>query len=44
MNEKIIIIITFVAYLLLMLGIGVYFYRKTESLSDYVLGGRQLGV
>lgn len=44
MNEKIIIIITFIVYLLLMLGIGAYFYSKTESLSDYVLGGRGLGV
>jgi sodium/proline symporter len=26
-----------------MLGIGFYFYFKTEDLSDYVLGGRSLG-
>ena len=34
--------VTFVAYSLMMLGIGAYFYRRTSSLSDYVLGGRRL--
>lgn len=37
------IYISFVAYLLFMLLIGVYFYRKTKKLSDYILGGRGLG-
>jgi len=27
----------------LMVGIGIYFYFKTDNLSDYVLGGRGLG-
>lgn len=44
MNEKIVFIVTFSAYLLVMLGIGLYFYSKTESLSEYVLGDRKLGV
>lgn len=34
---------SFVIYMLLMLGIGLYFYTKTNDLSDFVLGGRGLG-
>ena len=30
-------------YLILMVGIGVYYRRKTASVSDFVLGGRALG-
>lgn len=37
------VLISFVSYMLVMLGIGFYFYFKTEDLSDYVLGGRSLG-
>jgi sodium/proline symporter len=33
----------FALYLVLMLGIGLLAYRRTESLSDYLLGGRRLG-
>ena len=29
--------------MLVMVGIGIYFYFKTDDLSDYVLGGRGLG-
>ncbi|MEE4376762.1 MAG: sodium/proline symporter PutP [Candidatus Competibacteraceae bacterium] len=36
-------LVTFIAYLLGMLVIGLIFYRLTNNLSDYVLGGRQLG-
>ncbi|HTN35031.1 MAG TPA: sodium/proline symporter PutP [Marinobacter sp.] len=36
------VIISFAIYLLIMLAIGIYFYRKTNDLSDYVLGGRNL--
>lgn len=36
-------LITFVLYLALMLGIGIMAYRRTQDLSDYVLGGRSLG-
>lgn len=43
MNEKLIIGITFGIYLLVMLGIGWYFYTRTKNLSDYTLGGRKLG-
>ncbi|MGR5132350.1 sodium/proline symporter PutP [Vibrio alfacsensis] len=34
---------TFVAYLLIMVAIGVYAYKRTSSSSDYFLGGRSLG-
>lgn len=37
------ITLTFVLYLILMLGIGIVAYRRTQDLSDYVLGGRNLG-
>jgi sodium/proline symporter len=36
------ILISFLVYLLLMVGIGFIFYRKTVNLSDYFLGGRGL--
>lgn len=35
--------ITFLIYLLGMLGIGVWAYFQTRNLSDYILGGRKLG-
>ena len=37
------VIISFIVYMLAMIAIGVYFYFKTNDLSDYVLGGRGLG-
>ena len=37
------VIISFVAYMSVMIGIGFYFYFKTDDLSDFVLGGRSLG-
>ena len=36
------ILITFVLYFICMFWIGLYFYRRTKNLSDYVLGGRKL--
>ena len=36
-------LVTFVFYLVMMLGIGVHAYRQTSDLSDYILGGRRLG-
>lgn len=41
MNTAITITI-FILYLLMMLGIGAAFYKKTGDLSDYILGGRGL--
>lgn len=37
------IIITFFVYLLFMLAIGLIYYKKTENLSDYIIGDRKLG-
>jgi len=37
------LLISFSLYMVLMVGIGIYFYFKTNDLSDYVLGGRGLG-
>jgi sodium/proline symporter len=36
-------LITFIIYLIGMLGIGIAAYKLTSNLSDYVLGGRRLG-
>ena len=37
------ITITFIVYLLVMLLMGMIAWRRTRNLSDYLLGGRQLG-
>ncbi len=37
------IALTFITYLVVMLAIGLLAYRRTRSLSDYILGGRRLG-
>ncbi|MGY5452812.1 sodium/proline symporter PutP [Agarivorans sp. MS3-6] len=34
---------TFIAYLIVMLSIGIYAYKRTSSSEDYFLGGRTLG-
>ena len=36
-------LITFAAYFLILLGIGLYFYRRNQSIEDYLLGGRGMG-
>ena len=36
------ILITFIIYIVGMLSIGYYYYRKNENISDYFLGGRNL--
>ncbi|WP_028864726.1 sodium/proline symporter PutP [Psychromonas aquimarina] len=36
-------IATFIVYLIVMLAIGLYAYRRTANASDYFLGGRRLG-
>ena len=43
MDKNAAILLTFCLYLLVMLGIGIYFYFKTKNLEDYILGGRNLG-
>ena len=35
--------VTFIGYLVLMVGVGVFAYRYTRNYSDYILGGRSLG-
>lgn len=37
------VILSFTAYMAVMIAIGIYFYFKTDDLSDFVLGGRRLG-
>lgn len=41
-STNISIILMFVLYLVFMLCIGLYFYKRSENLSDYILGGRGL--
>ena len=36
-------VITFVLYIFVMVGIGLYAYKSTSDFSDYILGGRSLG-
>ncbi|NIP26516.1 MAG: sodium/proline symporter PutP [Phycisphaerae bacterium] len=36
-------LVTFIIYFVLLLGIGFYFYRKSASIEDYLLGGRRMG-
>jgi len=43
MTGSLSVILTFIAYLLLMLMVGLWAYRRTSSSSDYFLGGRSLG-
>ncbi|MEP6907109.1 MAG: sodium/proline symporter PutP [Pseudoxanthomonas sp.] len=37
------LLVTFTAYLLLMIGIGFMAWRRTRTFDDYILGGRSLG-
>ena len=43
MNSNAPLLITFTAYLLLVLFLGLLAYRRTHNLGDYILGGRKLG-
>lgn len=43
LTENFYIILAIVLYLTLMMAIGIYFYRRTKKMSDYILGDRQLG-
>ncbi len=36
-------LVTFVVYFIFLLGIGFYFYRRSVSIEDYLLGGRGMG-
>lgn len=37
------IVITFMTYFIVLLGIGLYFYGKNQYIEDYLLGGRKMG-
>ena len=43
MSNTFAVSLTFIAYLAVMLWIGVWAYRRTTNLSDYIIGGRSLG-
>ena len=43
MSQNTSIIAAFILYLSVMMAIGVYFYRRTQNMSDYILGSRKLG-
>ena len=34
---------TFIAYFIVLLGIGFFFYRRSSNIEDYLLGGRSMG-
>ena len=36
-------VVTFIAYFILLLGVGFYFYRRNETIEEYLLGGRGMG-
>ncbi|MDD3431987.1 MAG: sodium:solute symporter family protein [Bacteroidales bacterium] len=36
-------LIIFILYIIVMLSVGIYFYRKNKNLDDYYVGGRSLG-
>lgn len=42
-SDQQIVLLTFALYLLAMLIIGIWAYRRTANLADYILGGRRLG-
>jgi len=43
METNILTIIVFILYALVMLAIGIYSYKKSNSMNDYFIGGRSLG-
>ena len=43
LSHNISIVISFIIYLALMMAIGIYYYRRTQNISDYILGSRGLG-
>ena len=43
MTNNMAIVIAFIVYIGLMMLIGIYYYRRTRSMADYILGNRKLG-
>lgn len=42
MSQNSILWITFIIYIIIIFGIGIYSYFQTKKVSDYMLGGRSL--
>lgn len=42
-KNLIIMLVTIVGYMLMMVGIGIFYSRKNKNVSDFYLGGRKLG-
>jgi sodium/proline symporter len=36
-------LVTFIIYFIFLMGVGIYFYKKTTNIEDYLLGGRGMG-
>lgn len=43
MSHDINVLAAFILYLIVMMGVGIYFYRRTNDMADYILGSRKLG-
>lgn len=43
LTDNILIITAFIVYLGMMMLIGIYYYRRTRNMADYILGNRKLG-
>ena len=43
MNTQISTILILIIYIIIMLGIGIYTVKRTKSVNDFVLGGRNVG-
>lgn len=43
MQFNIYTLVAFILYFAIMLGIGIFSYKRSKNMSDYFLGGRQLG-
>ncbi|GMG87624.1 sodium/proline symporter PutP [Biformimicrobium ophioploci] len=42
MADQILVALTFIAYMAVVLALGIYAYKRTQDASDYFLGGRSL--
>ena len=43
METNIMTIVVFIVYALVMLAIGIFYYKKSKSMNDYFIGNRELG-